>query len=248
MQSAEFMARIGSALLLGAGIGLERQWRQRLAGLRTNALVAVGAALFVSLSAMTPHESSATRVAGQVVSGIGFLGAGVIMRDGLNVRGLNTAATLWCAAAVGALCGTGFRLEASLGACMILAANLCLRPLAQKINRQPTNQEEEEAAYLIRAVCRSKHEAKTRTAILQFVNDKPVTLTSLHSVGIDDQSRAEVHAELLCTGQCSALLEQMVARLSLEAGINAVSGSGSQVYIQIPKFPFGAQRVAQRFI
>ena len=164
METTEFIFRVGSALLLGAGIGLERQWRQRMAGLRTNALVAVGAALFVSLSAMTPHESSATRVAGQVVSGIGFLGAGVIMREGLNVRGLNTAATLWCAAAIGVLCGSGFRKEAVLGALAILAANVLLRPIAQKINRQPVSPEEIETDYLVRAVCRSKHEAKAPRA------------------------------------------------------------------------------------
>ncbi len=82
------------AFVLGAILGLERQWRQRLAGLRTNTLVATGAALFVMLSALTPGDSSPTRVAAQVVSGIGFLAGGVILREGTTVRGLNTAATL----------------------------------------------------------------------------------------------------------------------------------------------------------
>lgn len=89
------------AFALGALIGFERQWRQRLAGLRTNTLVALGAAIFMVFSALFPGGQAPTRVAAQVISGIGFLGAGVIFKEGLNVRGLNTAATLWCSAAVG---------------------------------------------------------------------------------------------------------------------------------------------------
>jgi putative Mg2+ transporter-C (MgtC) family protein len=87
------------AFLLSAAIGFERQWRNRLAGLRTNTLVALGAASFVVFAALVPGEASPTRVAAQVVSGIGFLGAGLIFREGMSVRGLNTAATLWCSAA-----------------------------------------------------------------------------------------------------------------------------------------------------
>jgi putative Mg2+ transporter-C (MgtC) family protein len=83
-------------------IGAERQWRQRMAGLRTNALVAAGAAMFVMLTALTARAADDSfRIAGQVVSGIGFLGAGVILRNGLSITGLNTAATLWCSAAMG---------------------------------------------------------------------------------------------------------------------------------------------------
>ncbi len=132
----EFSARLGLALLLGGMVGLERQWRQRGAGLRTNALVSTGAAMFVMLSVMTPGDSSPTRVAAQVVSGIGFLGGGVIFREGLSVRGLDTAATLWCAAALGCLTGAGFLFQAFLGSLAILVSNILLRPLANKINRE----------------------------------------------------------------------------------------------------------------
>ena len=98
---------LGVATLVGASIGFERQWRQRMAGLRTNTLVAIGAASFVIFAGLFPDEGSPTRVAAQVVSGIGFLGAGIIFREGLQVTGLNTAATLWCSAAVGLLAGSG---------------------------------------------------------------------------------------------------------------------------------------------
>src|SRR6201996_6999759 len=107
---------LGVATLLGACIGFERQWRQRMAGLRTNTLVAIGAASFVVFESLFPDDGSPTRVAAQVVSGIGFLGAGIIFREGLQVSGLNTAATLWCSAAVGLLAGSGHPLHAAAGA------------------------------------------------------------------------------------------------------------------------------------
>jgi putative Mg2+ transporter-C (MgtC) family protein len=101
MDPREIAIRLGAALLIGAIIGFERQWRQRMAGLRTNALVSLGAAGFVVFSMTVSSDNSPTRVAAQIVSGIGFLGAGVILREGFNIRGLNTAATLWCSAMVG---------------------------------------------------------------------------------------------------------------------------------------------------
>src|SRR4051812_44299980 len=90
MEIVSFILNVGAALLMGAAIGLERQFRQRTAGLRTNALVCVGAALFVSLSRLIGPEASPSRVAAQVVSGVGFLGGGIILREGFNVRGMNT--------------------------------------------------------------------------------------------------------------------------------------------------------------
>src|SRR5690348_3132115 len=94
---------------LGIAIGFERQWNQGVAGLRTNALVAFGAACFVTIGRLMANDD---RVAAQIVSGIGFLGAGVIFREGPSVRGLNTAATIWCSGACGALAGAGLVLEA----------------------------------------------------------------------------------------------------------------------------------------
>ena len=120
---------LGTAVALGAIIGFERQWRQRLAGLRTNTLVALGAASFVVYENLFSPEANITRVAAQVVSGIGFLGAGIIFREGLNVRGLNTAATLWCSAAVGVLAGGGALSYAALAAGMVIVVNLLLQGL-----------------------------------------------------------------------------------------------------------------------
>src|SRR5580700_4352470 len=102
-----FAIRLVIALSFGALIGAERQWRQRMAGLRTNALVAAGAAMFVMMGGLIAGDGSQGRVAAYVVSGIGFLGGGVILKDGMTIRGLNTAATLWCTAAIGTLVWTG---------------------------------------------------------------------------------------------------------------------------------------------
>ena len=132
------------AACLGASIGLERQWRQHLAGLRTNTLVALGAAIFITYARAAGDNEGATRIAAQVVSGIGFLGAGVIFKEGLNVRGLNTAATLWCSAAVGLLAGEGEALYGLIGAVLVLGANIGLRPVVRAINRQPMEMSEED--------------------------------------------------------------------------------------------------------
>src|SRR5262249_28007035 len=130
-----FAVRLTLGALLGAAIGLERQGRQRPARPRTNAPGSLRAAAFRAPAPVAPPESSRARVAAQVVSGIGFLGAGVIFREGLSVRGLNTAATLWCSGAVGALAGSGFYLSATITACLVLLSNTLLRPVARRLDR-----------------------------------------------------------------------------------------------------------------
>jgi uncharacterized membrane protein YhiD involved in acid resistance len=127
------LVSLSAAFILGGLIGFERQYRQRTAGLRTNVLVAVGAAIFVDMANRLAGAEGAVRVVAYVVSGIGFLGAGVIMREEGNVRGLNTAATLWTSAAVGACAGADLLAEAVLGTLFILAANTLLRPIVNNI-------------------------------------------------------------------------------------------------------------------
>lgn len=138
------------AFVLGTLIGAERQYRQRTAGLRTNVLVAVGAAAFVDLAMHLDGAGGAVRVIAYVVSGIGFLGAGVIMKEGLNIRGLNTAATLWCSAAVGACAGGDLIAQAILLTAFVLAGNTLLRPLVNAINRIPFDEHSSEATYEMR--------------------------------------------------------------------------------------------------
>lgn len=119
-----FSLRLIIAMLAGALIGFERQWHQKNAGLRTNTLVAMGAAIYVLISIhMTEEGGDVTRIIGQVVVGIGFLGAGVILHQGLEVQGLTTAATIWCSSAIGCLAGIGLYGETIISTLLILIVN-----------------------------------------------------------------------------------------------------------------------------
>ncbi|RDI96035.1 MgtC/SapB family protein [Meiothermus sp. QL-1] len=225
MDLGEFMLRVLVALLLGAFIGVERQRRQSLAGMRTNALVSVGAALFVSISAMVEVNGvlDPTRIAAQVVSGIGFLGAGVILREGLNVRGLNTAATLWGAAAVGSLAGSGFLPQAALGALAVLFINLVVRGLARYFEAKERNGGgETEVTYSLQAVCRSEDETRVRLLLLQNLVGSPLRLRLLETSDLDTPGRLQLRAELVSLGRQERSLEEVVGRLSLEPGVSAV--------------------------
>ena len=132
----DFAIRLLVGFFLGVGIGIERQWLKSRAILKTNVLVTLGAAMFVMLSIMTPGDASPTRISAQIVSGVGFLGGGVILREGASVRGINTAATLWCAAGIGTLVGSGYFVQAYLGTFAVVSANLLLRPLVEAF-KQP---------------------------------------------------------------------------------------------------------------
>jgi putative Mg2+ transporter-C (MgtC) family protein len=217
-----FAIRLVVALLLGALVGAERQWRQRTAGLRTNCLVAVGSAMFVMMGGLVGGEGSQGRVAAYVVSGIGFLGGGVILKDGFSIRGLNTAATLWCTAAVGTLAGIGYIAFSFLGTVAILSANLLLRPLAQRINRTPVQAPEEVVLYMFECVCRKSDEAKIRALLLQNIGSTPLVLYSLHREDEEGSSRVKLKAKVKSTGRKDELLEQIVTRLSLEPGVTTI--------------------------
>jgi putative Mg2+ transporter-C (MgtC) family protein len=134
----DLLVRVGLALLLGIAIGMERQWRSRMAGLQTMALVSMGSALFTTMGAYDfPTQGDRNRVAASIVTGIGFLGAGVIVKEGLRPFGLNTAATLWATAAVGALCGVWMWREAVVGAFLVVAGNGLLYPLSKWMDNRP---------------------------------------------------------------------------------------------------------------
>lgn len=223
MEFADFALRVGLALVFGTLIGFERQRRQRMAGIRTNALVCIGACLFVMLGLLTPHEVSPTRIAAQVVTGIGFLGAGVIMRDGLNVRGMNTAATMWCVAAVGTLTGMGFLWHAALGVLTILSANVLLRPIARMINAKPMLMEDTEIRYFFRAVCRAEGEVHVRALLLHVVHEEPLMLRAIHSEDLENSEMVEVIAQFVANKRTDKSMEQIVTRLTMESLVNAVS-------------------------
>lgn len=134
----DFSIRIGAALLSGLFIGVEREIRNKNAGLKTNALVSLGAAVFVLISLHYRGEPyvDMTRVMGQVVTGIGFIGAGVILHTGTTVRGLTTAATIWCSAGAGCLAAVGLYKELLVLTLLIVFVNVVFGAMDKYINRK----------------------------------------------------------------------------------------------------------------
>jgi len=132
--SSDFLNAVGLALLLGSLVGVERQWHRRLVDLKTNALVSLGACLFMLVTKTADGFSDPIRMAGQIVVGVGFIGGGLVFRDGLQAKGINTAATLWCSAAVGTLCGLSRLQDAATASLIIVLANSGLRQVAHFLN------------------------------------------------------------------------------------------------------------------
>ncbi|KDP86877.1 MgtC/SapB family protein [Cupriavidus basilensis] len=202
-----------TAFVLGAVIGYERQIRQRTAGLRTNVLVAVGAAIFVDMANRMAGHDGAVRVVAYVVSGIGFLGAGVIMREEGNVRGLNTAATLWGSAAIGASAGADLILEAGLGCLFVLAANTLLRPVVNRINQQPMDTpavEVTNTVYVIAPRASQKQALRLLEQTLEAGN-YPTRDLEVRAFGDSD---VEIEAVLTSTSVDGDVLDGLMAQLA----------------------------------
>lgn len=210
---ADTVLSLSTAFILGGLIGFERQYRQRTAGLRTNVLVALGAAIFVDMANRLAGHEGAVHVAAYVVSGIGFLGAGVIMREEGNVRGLNTAATLWGSAAVGACAGADLVLEAVLGAMFVLAANTLLRPVVNRINRQPIDTLAVEVTYTVYVIAQRDQQKKAMRMVedaLEAANHSTRDL-DVHAFGND---AVEIEAVLLATSIEGEELDRITQRLA----------------------------------
>jgi putative Mg2+ transporter-C (MgtC) family protein len=218
----ESIGRLSTALVLGCAIGFERQWHQKMAGLRTNALVALGSCGFVVFSAMV-GQGDPTRVAAQVVTGIGFLGAGVILREGINVHGLNTAATLWCSAMVGTFAGAGFWVPSMVAAAFVVGTNLCLRPLVRRVNLHMTLSSDAETYYTVTLTCKSSEEAHLRSLLLHALSQSGLGLRRMDSADIPDTAKVIVTAQAVAPKRNDSALEQVVGRLSLEPHISAAT-------------------------
>jgi len=204
---------LAAAFVLGGMIGFERQYRQRTAGLRTNVLVAVGAALFVDLANRLHGHGGAVHVMAYVVSGIGFLGAGVIMREGGNVRGLNTAATLWGSAAVGAAAGADLIVEAVMGALFVLAANTLLRPIVNSIDRKPLDVESVEVTNTVYVIAERAQQKMVMAQLEKELerSSYPTRDLAIHAFGEQD---VEIEATLAATSVEGDELDALVKRLA----------------------------------
>ncbi|WP_133488531.1 MgtC/SapB family protein [Aliiroseovarius marinus] len=210
-----------AAVIFGALVGSERQVRQRMAGLRTNALVSLGAAGFVVFAALFPHEVSPTRVAAQVVSGIGFLGAGIIFRHGFTVHGLNTAATLWCSAAIGVMAGVGAIGFAALMCGLIIFVNLGLRPLVKFLKRKTRAGQPLLLEFRLWISCRAKHENKVRSTIVHKLALPGLALVSIDATDSGEDSTLEVLVNV--EDNSDSLIKTAVAPLMLDPNIRSLS-------------------------
>jgi putative Mg2+ transporter-C (MgtC) family protein len=203
---------LATAFVLGTAIGFERQYRQRNAGLRTNVLVAVGAAAFSDLGLRLLGPDGATRIISYVVSGIGFLGAGVILKDGTNIRGLNTAATLWCSAAVGTFAGSGLIAEAAALTGFVLAGNTLLRPLVNWVNRLPVGAGVTEAEYRVHAVCRPEDVSDVRDLLDAELDRAAYPIREVETLS-EQEDQVELAAILVPTTAEDAELDAVVRAL-----------------------------------
>ena len=223
MPIEETILRLAVALALGAIFGVEREWRQRMAGLRTNVLVTLGAASFTVFSLMYPEETSPTRVGAQVVSGIGFLGGGVILRTGVNVRGLTTAATLWCAAAVGVLAGAGFLLEAAAATGFVLVTNVLLRPLDRLINRGSRRRIEGDHHYTIRLTVLTGEEGAIRSRLLSEARHAGLQLHGVEGRTLADAGRTDLEAQFTAESRNDGLVKDLAERLATAQSVTGAS-------------------------
>lgn len=206
----DYMFRIGCAFLMGALIGLERQFRQHNAGLRTNILVALASAAFTVLSVtMTTDSGDPSRVAAQIVSGIGFLGGGLILKEGFTVRGLNTAATIWCSAACGTLSGVAMYKEGFVLVVFVLLTHCLLRPLCKYIVKCTTKVYH----YTIRVECQRSASDMIQSIIMDTLAfNKEVKMNSMFYKG-DGEKNVMVCCDIQILGEHNVLLDLVVSRL-----------------------------------
>lgn len=228
MLAVELLTRVGLATLLGIAIGIERQWRSRMAGLQTMALVSMGSALFLILSAYSfDHEGDRLRVAAQIVSGVGFLGAGVIMKQGLSVVGLNTAATLWATAAVGALAGAWMWREAIAGAAIIVTGNWFLQMLAARMDRAHNSggRDVTPAAYVLDVACGRQVEAEIKALVAQAMPPAQFRLRAVRARPAHAPDQMEVRADYETAVRDDRVAEDAVRMLSQQPGVTSVRWS-----------------------
>jgi putative Mg2+ transporter-C (MgtC) family protein len=211
---AEVLLRVGLAAVLGGAIGFEREIREREAGLRTHMLVSVGAALFTLISAYawrdfefsTPEGVvfDPTRIAAQIVTGIGFLGAGAIIRQGLSVRGLTTAATLWVVAAIGMASGAGYYSGAFITTVLVLVALGPVRILAGRVI-VPLRPEEGLLAVELRPGTRT-------TSVIEAVEGVGGRVRSMEFQDEGDRRRVDMRVRMTEGREAAALVDALAGK------------------------------------
>ena len=189
------------------------------------------------LYAVVTNDSSPTRVASYVVSGVGFLGGGVILREGFNVHGLNTAATLWCSAAVGVLAAGGHPLFALIATGTIIGIHLLGRPLGHLIDRDNVVEEDEDdQPYQLQVICRPKSEKYARAQIVQHTGGRRLC-AARHPHRPCGRGQRRLDRVSAQRRHAPARLEQLVAELSLQEGVQAVHWYAGDQDDPMPRAP-----------
>ena len=222
---SDFIMRLGVALLLGGAVGFERQWRQKSAGLRTNTLVSLGSAAYILLSVYISgaEGGDAGRIAAQIVTGIGFLGAGVIMKDGFNIQGLNTAATIWCSAAVGSFAGMGMFPQAGMVTVAIIATHLIMRPIGEKLGKITLYKKgtKEEYFYILTVVCNNVIEESVRSYLVAHLDStNKYLLRSVARKPAESSSEIILKVKFSTVGRQEVMLESIIKTLTVDMAIN----------------------------
>ena len=210
MEYSNYVLYLLACLGLSFLIGIERQSRRRFAGLRTTILLSVGSFLYVSFTFLVGNYEM-TRIAAQVVSGMGFLGAGVIIKDGFKVRGLTTAATLWCDAAIGVLCAAGFIKEAVAGTLVILFSNVVLRYVNSIINK---NSREKYISEMYRINVKTTKETGKiiKQEIEKFILSNSEYI-SVDKINIENDKLANISYDFSITKNKSKKLDKLIKTL-----------------------------------
>lgn len=220
----DLVFRMGSALIVGLVVGLERQLHQRVAGTRTNALVAAGSAAFtIAGAALSSNPDSQARIAAQIVSGIGFMGAGVIFKEGASIHGLNTAATIWCSAAIGTLFGLGQYFLGLLTGAIVLLTNVALRPLTYKLHPMQPPTSEQAITYSLTVECSAAEQMTVRDCLLKQFEKNSFTVYGLESSVDETLSIAKVKVTVRCIGRRDEVIENTVTNICSSASIKSAS-------------------------
>ena len=219
MNITTFLLRISICFLLSILVGIERQLRHKMVGLRTNVLVCIGAFLFVYLSfGINASTADNTRIAAQVVSGIGFLGAGVILKDGSKIKGLNTAATLWCMAAIGTLCASGLVIEATIGTLFVLVSNIILRFISLFIMNKINSRSKEKYTFIIK--CKKNLEDKIKSKLIKIMDDNNLVLDRLERSEITED---DIKLKAIIITNSSNNIELVINKISIINGIISIT-------------------------
>lgn len=219
-----FTIRLALAIVLGFIVGFERQWTKHQAGILTNVIVCVGAYAYTAFSCMAlGNDNDTTRVASQVVSGIGFLGAGLIIRDGTKVSGLSTAATIWTTAAIGILCTLDNIYYAVIVAAAIVIVHLVLHPFSDYINKKShynkDRRDREETMYKISILCKESSEIDIRSHLIKTIREKNDVL--LHNLESNDEINGDVKIKAYITTakKNNDVVESIIVHIGKDEGI-----------------------------